>query len=377
MRRLVAIDLPGGTSFADAVRRTWDDGDAVLPVDQRLPASARRAMLATMRPSVVLDDDGHHVVDGGEPVDDGDALVMPTSGSSGSPKGVVLTHDALAASARATSARLGATAADRWLACLPMAHIGGFSVLTKAWTNGIPLTVLPAFDVDTVTAAARAGATLTSLVATALGRIDPSLFRLILLGGSRPPVDRPANTITTYGMTETGSGIVYDGRPLDCVDIRIDSSGEISVRGPMLMRCYRDGRSPIDGDGWFPTADIGRWLDDGTLHVDGRRGDLIISGGENVWPEAVEAVLRRHPGVADVGVAGVPDPEWGQRVVAWIVPLDPGAPPTLADLRELVGRDLPTFMAPKERVLAHSLPRTALGKIVRSELALGHRASSD
>ena len=159
-----------------------------------------------------------------------------------------------------------------------------------------------------------------SLVATALTRIDPTRFRTIVLGGSRPPADRPPNTVTTYGMTETGSGVVYDGVPLDGVDVRIDADGQIRLRGPMLLRCYRDGTAPVDDDGWFPTGDVGRWLDDGRLHVEGRRGDLIISGGENIWPEAVEAALSSHPGVAEVLVRGVDDPEWGQVVEALVVP---------------------------------------------------------
>ncbi len=182
---------------------------------------------------------------------------------------------------------------------------------------------------------------------------------MIVLGGSRPPADRPANTVTTYGMTETGSGVVYDGVPLDGVEVRIDD-GEIHLRGPMLMRGYRDGTSPIDADGWLATGDLGHWLDDGRLHVDGRRGDLIISGGENVWPEAVEAALADHPAVAEVMVRGVDDPEWGQ--VAEAVVVAAGPPPTLDALRDHVKRSHPAFMAPKRLVVVDALPRTALGK---------------
>ena len=347
MNRLVAIDLPGGPEFVDELRHVWDAGDAAFPVDQRLPRSAKRELCAAMRV--------------GDEVQPGDALVMVTSGSTGTPKGVVLTHDAVAASARATSDRLDVHPDDHWLACLPLSHVGGLSVVTRALHTGTQLTVLPGFD---ATAIEDAGATLVSLVATALARIDPSRFRTIVLGGSRPPDDRPANCVTTYGMTETGSGVVYDGVPLDDVEVDITPDGEIRLRAPMLLRCYRDGSSPLDADGWFATGDLGVWLPDGQLHVAGRRGDLIITGGENVWPEAVEAALADHSGVADVMVRGVDDPEWGQVVEALIVPV--GAPPTLDSIRAHVKAHHPAFMAPRRLAVVESLPRTSLGKLRRS-----------
>jgi O-succinylbenzoic acid--CoA ligase len=367
MGDLVALDLPGGDAFVESLQRIWDRGDAALPIDQRLPEAARTTLARTMGVRSVMDQSGERHLDDGSPTESGDALVMATSGSTGVPKGVVLTHDAVAASAAATSERLGVGAGDRWLACLPLAHVGGLSVVTRALVTATPLTVLPRFDVDLVVQAAAEGATLTSLVATALLRIDPSIFRRIVLGGSRPPQDRPPNTVTTYGLTETGSGVVYDGTPLDGVELHIADDREILIRGPMMLRCYRDGTTPIDGEGWLHTGDIGELLPDGRLHVEGRAGDLIITGGENVWPEAVEAALLDHPLVADVGVAGVDDAEWGQRVVAWVVPAGPTAP-TLAQLREHVAVALPAFMAPREIVLVDELPRTALGKLRRGVL---------
>jgi O-succinylbenzoic acid--CoA ligase len=346
--RLVAIDRSGGTGFVEELRRIWDRGDAAFPLDQRLPASAKAAMYQAMRV--------------GEPVEPGDALVVATSGSTGEPKGVVLTHDAVAASAAATSARLGVTRDDHWLACLPLSHVGGLSVVTRALLTGTRLTVLPGFDAAAVD---ESGATLVSLVATTLRRIHPERFRTIVLGGSRPPTERPPNTVTTYGMTETGSGVVYDGVPLDGVEIDIALDGEIRLRGPMLLRCYRDGGVGVDADGWLATGDVGRWLDDGRLHVEGRRGDLIITGGENVWPEAVEVALADHPGVAEVMVRGVDDAEWGQLVEAVVVPAGTVAP-TLDELREHVKARHPAFMAPKRLVLASELPRTTLGKLRRT-----------
>ena len=341
----------------------WDAGDAAFPLDQRLPPVAKAAALAAMAPARVIDATGEETsLDGGTDVEPGDALVVATSGASGVPKGVVLTHEAVAASARATNARLGVTDDDHWLACLPLSHVGGLSVVTRALAGGTRLTVLPGFDPVAVTAV---GATLVSLVATALQRIDPARFRTIVLGGSAPPPDLPANVVTTYGMTETGSGVVYDGRPLDGVDLRIDGEGEISVRGPMLLRAYRDGTVP-SRNGWFATGDLGRWDADGRLVVDGRRRDLIISGGENVWPEPVEAVLRRHPRVADVAVGGEPDPEWGQVVTAYVVAA--GDPPTLDELRDAVKQELAPHSAPRHLVIVPAIPRTALGKIRRGEV---------
>jgi O-succinylbenzoic acid--CoA ligase len=371
MRELVALEAVGGDWFVGALRRAWDDGDAVFPLDPRLPGPARERALSAMAPARVVHPDASPTErPGARPVDDGDALVIATSGSTGEPKGVVLTHDAVAASARATSARIGTTDDDHWLACLPLAHVGGLSVVTRALATGARLTVLTGADPAAIAAAAAHGADLVSLVPTVLRRIDPSAFRVVIVGGSRPPPDRPANCVATYGMTETGSGVVYDGVPLDGVDVRIASDGEISLRGPMLLRAYRDGSTPLDAAGWFPTGDLGRWLPDGRLHVDGRRAELIITGGENVWPEQVEAVLRAVDAVADVAVAGVDDEEWGQRVVAFVVPADRGAPPALDALRDAARRELPAFCAPREVVLVDEVPRTALGKVRRGALGV-------
>ena len=346
MPRLVAIDLAGGPDFVDELQRIWDAGDAAFPVDQRLPAPARSDLIEAMRV--------------GDDVDDGDALVVATSGSTGRPKGVVLTHDAIAASAQATNTRLGVAADDHWLACLPLSHVGGLSVVTRALHARTELTVHPGFDARRVM---DSDATMVSLVATTLTRVDPTRFRTIVLGGSRPPADRPANTVTTYGMTETGSGVVYDGVPLDDVEVAIVDD-EIRLRGPMMLRTYRDGSDPKDADGWLATGDLGHWLDDGRLHVDGRRGDLIITGGENVWPEAVERILATHASVADVVVRARPDPEWGDIVEAVVVTDDRSL--TLDALRQHVKATAPAFMAPRRLTLVARIPRTSLGKPIRT-----------
>jgi O-succinylbenzoic acid--CoA ligase len=365
MSSLIALDLPAGRSFVDALARVWDAGDAALPVDQRLAGPARAALLEAMAPDAVITTTGRTSRAGGRPVDQGDALVVATSGTTGQPKGVVLTHGAVAASAWATSRRLGVDP-DRhgWLACLPLSHVGGLSVVTRALITGTALAVHPGFDASAVGAAA-GPEVFVSLVPTALRRLDPRRFHTIVLGGSRPPDALPGNVVTTYGMTETGSGVVYDGVPLDGVEVTIGQDGQIRLRAPMLLRAYRDGTVPLDDQGWLATGDAGRFHADGRLQVDGRLAELIITGGDNVWPAAVEAVLRLHPGVAEVAVGACPDPEWGQRVVAWVVPAHPAAPPTLTELRALVKDQLAAFAAPRELVLAESLPKTSLGKVVR------------
>ncbi|HEX6417489.1 MAG TPA: fatty acid--CoA ligase family protein [Acidimicrobiales bacterium] len=355
MHRLVVVEARGTPAFVERLRRAWDGGDAVLPLDPRLPGPARDQVLAAARPA--------------EPVEEGDALVMATSGTTGAPRAAVLTHDAVAASARATSARLGVDpAGDRWLACLPLAHVGGLSVVTRALVTGTPLTVHDGFDAAAVEAAAATGCTLVSLVPTALRRIDPARFRTVVLGGSAMPPDLPPNVVTTYGMTETGSGVVYDGVPLDGVEVRV-VGGEIQVRAPMLLRTYRDGNDPRTPDGWFPTGDAGEWdAAVGRLRVHGRIGDVIVTGGEKVWPAAVERVLGGLAAVREVAVAGRPDPEWGQRVVALVVPADPAHPPALADLRAAVRAELPPYAAPRELRLVGALPRTGSGKVARARL---------
>lgn len=382
MPELVALALPGGQGFVEALRAVWDTGDAAAPLDPRLPPAAARELLEALRPTRLVGSDGEIVrLEGGLPVQAEDALVLATSGSTGSPRGVVLTHAAVRASAFATSARLGADPGrHRWLACLPLAHIGGLSVVTRALSTGTPCTVLAGFDAGRVTAEARRGATHVSLVAAALQRIDPSVFECILLGGAAPPGHLPGNVVTTYGMTETGSGIVYDGVPLEGVEVALGTGrpgegaeGEVLVKGPMLLRSYRDGTDPrVAGPdrlgGWLPTGDGGRIDAAGRLEVHGRLDDVVTTGGEKVWPVPVEQLLATDPAVAEVAVWRRPDPEWGERVVAWVVPRDLDAPPTLAGLAELVKETLAPWAAPKELVVVDRLPRTASGKVRRRDL---------
>jgi o-succinylbenzoate---CoA ligase len=384
---LVALDLPGGIGFVDALRAIWDTGDAAAPLDPRLPPAARQVMLDALRPTRIVGSDGdQHALADGVGVEEGDAVVVATSGTSGQPKGVVLTHEAIAASALATSARLAVDATlHTWLACLPLAHIGGLAVVTRSIVSGTPVIVLPGFEAEAVEELGRSGqVSHVSLVTTALRRLDPSVFACVLLGGSKAPDTLPANVVPTYGMTETGSGVIYDGRPLDGVEVSFRPveraqgdgeaavvEGEILLRAPMLFRCYRqgdDGRvvGPDGAKNWFATGDAGRLDADGKLVVSGRIEDVITTGAEKVWPDLVERTLMAHPGVAEVAVWKRSDPEWGERVVAWVVPTDDA--PSLDELRQIVADGIAPWAAPKELVLVDDLPRTAAGKVRRREL---------
>jgi O-succinylbenzoic acid--CoA ligase len=208
-------------------------------------------------------------------------------------------------------------------------------------------------------------------------------FRRVLLGGSPIPADlaaaaatRGVGLVRTYGLTETFGGMVHDGHPLAGAAVRVeggdpdggDREGEVLVQGPMLFRRYRGdpGRTAavLEG-GWLRTGDLGRFGPEGRLQVLGRLDELVISGGVNVHPDEVEAVLATHPAVAEVAVAGRADPEWGQRVAAFVVPRDPADPPTLAGLRAFALERLAPAKAPRELVLVAALPRTRSGKLLR------------
>jgi len=372
MANVVALDLPAGAAFVAALERVWESGDAAFPLDQRLPAAERQRALATIAPTHILDADGvMHRFDGGRATEAGDALVMSTSGTTGRPKGVVLTHAAVAASAEATSRAVRASPlTDTWLACLPPAHIGGLSVITRALHTGTPLVIHRGFDAAAVVTAVDEGVTLVSLVTRALAEIDPSLFRVVVIGGAAPPPDRPTNVLATYGMTETGSGIVYERRPIDGVELRIDENEQIHVRGPMLLRAYRTAEAdtdPMDAGGWFPTGDLGTFAEDGSLRVFGRSGEVVVTGGEKVWPERTEQLLSKLAGVREVAVIGRPHPEWGAELVALVVP-EPGVSIDLEQLRDAVKAELPVWYAPRVLSLVERLPRTALGKVRRHDL---------
>lgn len=384
---LTAVCLPAAEA-ASAVGAAWEEGRAVVVLDVRAPEPERRRVLAVTRPTHVQDGGGRRPLADGEPVAAEVAAVVATSGTTGEPKGVELTWAGLQASAGAVSAAVGAGPADRWLCCLPLQGVGGLSVVARSLVSGVPMDVVGRFD---AAALESPGATLVSLVPTQLSRAlgagaDLARFRRILVGGAPVPDElrrqaeaAGARVTATYGLSETWGGVVHDGRPLSGVQIRLGSNEEILVRGAVVMRGYR--RRPdltgavLDADGWLRTGDVGAWTDDGALRVVDRLDDLVITGGVNVSPTEVECVLEAHPAVADVGVAGAPDPEWGQRVVAYVVPADPADPPTLTELRAFAAERLAPAKLPREVVVVAAVPRTAGGKVMRRLLGFETRAS--
>jgi O-succinylbenzoic acid--CoA ligase len=311
--------------------------------------------------------------------DDPGPLVIVTSGSTGEPKRVRLSRAALRASADATHDVLGGP--GQWVLNLPPTYVAGVQVLFRSVRAGTD----PVEQAGSLTEAARtmtAERRYVSLVPTQLVRLldghGPDLhalttFDAVLVGGG--PLDPAARlraeragiaVVQTYGMSETCGGCVYDGHPLPGVGVQIASDGEVELSGPVLFDGYVDADGRLDEartsavlrDGWLRTDDLGTIDDDGRLRVTARRDQVVLSGGVNVPGPAVERMLATHPAVADVAVVGRPDPEWGQAVVAVVVPA--GEPPTLESLRDLVE---PRSWGPRALVLADVLPRTDRGKV--------------
>ena len=314
-----------------------------------------------------------------EPLEDDCAVVLTTSGSSGEPKGVLLSRDALLASAVATHERLGGP--GQWLLPMKPYFVGGLQILTRSIVAGLPPVLLG--DSFTAAAASMTGPRrYTAMVPTQLARyLDTDLealrsFDAIVIGGASTPAPLKARaseagvtTIPAYGMTETGSGCVYGGVPLDGTSIDLDD-GRILIKGTTLFSGYRlqpELTADVLRDGWFRTQDRGEIVD-GRLRVIGRVDDVVISGGVNVTLPTVQARLLEHPGVKDAVVLGVPDPEWGARVVAFVV-----GEPSLDELRDFVAEWLPRIWAPREVIRLDALPMLASGKVDRQALLEGVR----
>ena len=302
------------------------------------------------------------------------AVVVATSGSTGQPKGTELSAAALLASARASLSRMGARPGERWLCCLPASHVAGIQVLVRSLVAGVAPVVSGRLTAATILAA---DCSYASLVPTQLRRLldagaDLAGLRAILLGGAAIPAAllaaaraAGAAVITTYGMSETCGGCVYDGVPLDGVSAEAGPDGRIRIAGPVLFSGYRlrpeEFASARDGR-WFITSDLGSVDAAGRLVVRGRADDMIITGGENVVAGEVAAVIGTCPGVREAAVVGRPDPEWGEIVTAFVVPADPAAPPALAAIRAYARGKLPAHAAPRALVLLARLPLLPSGK---------------
>lgn len=317
-------------------------------------------------------------------------LVVATSGSTGAPKLVRLSRAALRASVEATHSYLGGY--GQWLLALPVGHVAGLQVLVRTVCSRQPLVVLDDAGpqgwhraVEAMTGIRRYTAVVPTQLVRLLEASDTAgvdaLARLdaVLVGGGglrpehrRAAEERGVHVVSTYGLSETGGGCVYDGHPLDGVALKISAEREVLLRGPSLFEGYDDGHGALDEaatqqamrDGWLHTADLGRLDDDGRLEVLGRTDQVVVSGGVNVPGGAVERQLLAAPTVREVAVVGVPDAEWGELVTAVVVAAE-GMGPRLEDLRELVQ---PRTWAPRALLVLEELPLTDNGKVDRVAL---------
>ena len=330
--------------------------------------------------------------------------ILFTSGTTGRAKGVMLTHASLAASAAASRANLGTGPTDRWLLCMPLFHVGGLSILLRSAIDGFAVTLHESFDEHAANAAIDGeGISIVSVVAVMLQRMlvvrggapYPATFRCALLGGGpasqpllRDCADRGLPVVQTYGLTEAGSQVTTlgpsealahlgsAGRVLVGTRVRVvrdgadtvpGDHGEIWVQGATVMAGYysdSDATARALTDGWLHTGDIGVLDADGYLSVLDRRDDLIVSGGENVYPAEVEAVLLAHPAVAEAAVVGLPDARWGRRPAAAVV-LHPGMTVVPDNLRDFCAERLAAYKRPIDIRIVATLPRTAAGKLQR------------
>jgi len=347
------------TEFAAALHGTLLHGAAAQPIDPRLSAA----------------EVAQRQIDGPLPYE-GVATVMFTSGTTSVPKPVFLTLENWQANAVGSAFALGLDLDERWLCAMPLAHVGGLSILLRSTLYATTVVLHPRFETEAVLRdlmSAERAITLVSLVPTMLTRLldaglqhPPTLRWALLGGGPIPPgllaraADAGVPVAPTYGMTEGCSQIATFGVPLHGVQLRLEGQ-EIVVRGPNFAR------NALDADGWLRTGDLGAFDPHGRLRIIGRKSETIVSGGENVAPTEVEAVLLEHPAVADAGVFARPDEEWGERVAARVV-LRAGQRASPNELVEFLDGRLARFKVPKEIEFADELPRTVSGKLLRREL---------
>jgi o-succinylbenzoate---CoA ligase len=360
----VTTALAPGLEFCELLHAAPRRGAVFVPLDPARPAAPQPPVERPTEADLLetVDPDAVH-------------SVIHTSGTTGGPKAVELTYANHVASAAASADALGVDPDDRWLCPLPLHHVGGLAVLIRSVINRTTAVIHERFDAERVKHSLEAGeVTLASLVPTMLARLreaglreTPGL-RAIALGGGPIPTgllewarDTGIPVVPVYGMTETCSQIVAGtpGRALRGVKVEIASDGEILVRGPMVAR------GELGVDGWLHTGDLGRIDADGRLHVEGRVKELIVTGGENVAPLEVEQALLAHPAVVDAGVAGLPDPDWGEAVTAFVVL---GRPATGEELRDWCRGRVAAHKVPKRIEVVDQLPRNAAGKLLRDRL---------
>jgi O-succinylbenzoic acid--CoA ligase len=376
----VALDIADRTELAVALHACLLYGAVAVPIDPRLSEQERAARSA----GVLLELHGAPGASTGslfpsgwsEQVFSQPATVMYTSGSTAAPKPVELTYGNYDASAVGSALALGLDPDERWLCAMPLAHVGGMSILIRSLIYATTAVVHQRFDTEAVLRELMDPArriTLVSLVPTMLARLldsglrqPPTLRWALLGGGPAPPLlleqahEAGVPVAPTYGMTEACSQIATFGVPLHGVEVMIGADGEVVVRGPIVAP------GAVDAQGWLQTGDLGAFEED-RLVIVGRKADTIVSGGENVAPAEVEAVLCAHPDVADAAVFARPDLEWGEGVTAQVVP-NAGATLDPERLRAFCRERLAAYKVPRTIEFARSLPRTESGKLRRAEL---------
>ncbi|MDP2711349.1 MAG: AMP-binding protein [Solirubrobacteraceae bacterium] len=373
----VGIALPARRAFAETLHGCLLLGAIAVPVDLRQRAAERSARTGGCATVVGEPLDG--LADASAPLTGthdlaAAAIVVHTSGTTSGPRPVALTYGNWLWSALGSAVALGVRDDDAWLCALPLSHVGGLSILVRSTIYATTVVLHERFDADAAADEIATRATLVSVVPTTLARLldaglrHPPRLRAALVGGApvaQALLQRAAGaglrTVSTYGLTEACSQVTTGGPALFCTRVRVGARREILVQGPTVAP------GSLSADGWLHTGDEGALDADRTLTVTGRAGDTIISGGENVAPVEVEAVLESHPAVAEAAVYGLPDPAWGERVVAAIV-LRGGGSATEEELRGYCRVRLAGYKVPRVIRFIHELPRTVSGKLMRRSL---------